>query len=134
MNFVGIFGNLFDFDCNGKASFSEELFGISLAAAIAGEFEERKQAQKELIEYLEDEENAQGLRAAFIELESIDAVDYEDESELVIRTKLTELEDKLIDWDCKEPDDVFSAAYDAWEEGREQLENVIFDLESLLDE
>ena len=59
---------------------------------------------------------------------------YEEESESVIRAKLAELEDKLLDWECEEPDDVLGSAYDAWEEGREQLEDAISDLEDLLDE
>lgn len=67
-------------------------------------------------------------------MSSFDADDYEEESESVIRAKLAELEDKLLDWECEEPDDVLGSAYDAWEEGREQLEDAISDLEDLLDE
>lgn len=74
------------------------------------------------------------IRASLAEMSSFDADDYEEESESVIRAKLAELEDKLLDWECEEPDDVLGSAYDAWEEGREQLEDAISDLEDLLDE
>lgn len=77
---------------------------------------------------------SRAIRASLAEMSSFDADDYEEESKSVIRAKLAELEDKLLDWECEEPDDVLSSAYDAWEEGREQLEDAISDLEDLLDE
>ena len=62
------------------------------------------------------------------------AAEEEEQLQRELDEKLAELEDKLLDWECEEPDDVLSSAYDAWEEGREQLEDAISDLEDLLDE
>lgn len=134
---VSFFGRLFDFNRDGETDFSEELLGLGMIAAVAGAAEEEEQLQRELDEELEeeeDEEMEQAIRASLAEMSSFDADDYEEESESVIRAKLAELEDKLLDWECEEPDDVLGSAYDAWEEGREQLEDAISDLEDLLDE
>ena len=117
---VSFFGRLFDFNRDGETDFSEELLGLGMIAAVAGA--------------AEDEEMERAIRATLAEMSSFDANDYEEESESVIRAKLGELEDKLLDWECEEPDGVLSFAYDAWEEGREQLEDAISDLEDLLDE
>ena len=121
---VSFFGRLFDFNRDGETDFSEELLGLGMIAAVAGAAEEEE----------EDEEMERAIRATLAEMSSFDANDYEEESESVIRAKLGELEDKLLDWECEEPDGVLSFAYDAWEEGREQLEDAISDLEDLLDE
>lgn len=134
---VSFFGRLFDFNRDGETDFSEELLGLGMIAAVAGAAEEEDQLLRELDEEVEeekDEEMAQAIRASLAEMSSFDADDYEEESKSVIRAKLAELEDKLLDWECEEPDDVLSSAYDAWEEGREQLEDAISDLEDLLDE
>ena len=134
---MSFFGRLLDFNRDGETDFSEELLGLGMIAAVAGAAEEEEQLQRELDEELEeeeDEEMEQAIRASLAEMSSFDADDYEEESESVIRAKLAELEDKLLDWECEEPDDVLGSAYDAWEEGREQLEDAISDLEDLLDE
>ena len=133
---MSFFGRLFDFNRDGETDFSEELLGLGMIAAVAGAAEEEDQLLRELDEELEeeDEEMEWAIRASLAEMSSFDADDYEEESKSVIRAKLAELEDKLLDWECEEPDDVLSSAYDAWEEGREQLEDAISDLEDLLDE
>lgn len=134
---VSFFGRLFDFNRDRETDFSEELLGLGMIAAVAGAAEEEDQLLRELDEELEEEEDEEmerAIRATLVEMSSFDADDYEEKSESVIRAKLAELEDKLLDWECEEPDDVLSFAYDAWEEGREQLEDAISDLEDLLDE
>lgn len=137
MDEVSFFGKLFDFNRDGETDFSEELLGLSMIASVASAAEEEEQLLRELDEELEEEEDEEAeraIRASLAEMGSFDADDYEEESKSVIRAKLAELEDKLLDWECEEPDDVLSSAYDAWEEGRDQLEDAISDLEDLLDE
>lgn len=134
---MSFFGRLFDFNRDGETDLSEELFGLGMVAAVASAAEEEEQLLRELDEDLaeeEDEEMERAICATLSGMVDFDVNDYEDESKSAIRAKLVELEDKLLDWECEEPDDMLSSAYDAWEEGREELEDAISDLEDLLDE
>jgi hypothetical protein len=135
---VGFWETLFDFNHDGEIDFCEKLLVFSMAASVADAVEEEERFLRELEEEeAEEEEDAQmerTIRTALSEIINFDVSDYEDARDAVIRAKLTDLERKLFDWECEEPDDILSASYDAWEEGREQLEYVISDLKDLLDE
>lgn len=134
---MGFFGRLFDFNHDGETDFTEELLGLGVVAAVAGAADEEEQLLRELDEELDeeaDEEMELAIRATLSEMVSFDPSEYESKSKSAIRAKIAELEDKLLDWECEEPDDILSHSYDAWEEGRIQLEDAISELQDLLDE
>lgn len=101
---MGLFGDLFDFDGNGRTDAFEEALGLSIILS-AGE----EEARLESID--EDDIDEEGIE----QLESL-------------REELSELEEQLSDLESREPDDILSARYDRWEARKEQLEEQISDL------
>lgn len=102
------FGGLFDFDRDGHT----DMFEAGLGFAIMQDLFEN------------DEEEIKGDGGVHIgELEDL-------------QTQLDELNDRLFNLELAEPEDFFSAAYDHWEEQRNELTDQIQELEdqiSLLD-
>ena len=95
------FGGLFDFDRDGHT----DMFEAGLGFAI----------MQDLFE--DDEEEIKGDGGARIgELEDL-------------QTQLDELNDRLFNLELAEPEDFFSAAYDHWEEQRNELTDQIQELE-----
>ena len=45
-----------------------------------------------------------------------------------LREELSELENQLMELECREPDDIFTARYERWESRKEQLEEQLSDL------
>ena len=113
---MGLFGNLFDFNRDGKTSFAEQMVGLGLAAGLLGLLEEEDRRQREL--------------AIDIEIEEENALDAEE----ALYERLDELRDELSDLEWEEPDDISSEEYDEWDEKRQVLEEEIEDLEEKLGE
>ena len=113
---TGLFGNLFDFNRDGKTSFTEQMVGFGLAAGLLGLLEEEDRRQREL--------------AIDIEIEEENALDAEEE----LYERLDELRDELSDLEWEEPDDISSEEYDEWDEKRQALEKEIEKLEEKLGE
>lgn len=100
---MGLFGNLFDFNRDGKTSFAEQMVGFGLAAGLLGLMEEEDRRQRELAIDIEiDEENALDEEEALYE-------------------HLDELRDELSDLEWEEPDDISGDEYDEWDEKRQAL-------------
>lgn len=113
---MGLFGNLFDFNRDGKTSFAEQMVGFGLAAGLLGLMEEEDRRQRELAIDIEiDEENALDEEEALYE-------------------HLDELRDELSDLEWEEPDDISGDEYDEWDEKRQKLEEEIEKLEEKLGE
>ena len=111
---MGLFGNLFDFNRDGKTSFAEQMVGFGLAAGMLGLLKEEDRRQRELsIDIETEEENA-----------------LNEEEELYER--LDALRDELSDLEWEEPDDILSEEYDEWDEKRQALETEIEELEEKL--
>ena len=110
---MGLFGNLFDFNRDGKTSFTEQMVGLGLAAGLLGLLEEEDRRQREL--------------AIDIEIE-------EENEEEALYERLDELRDELFDLEWEEPDDISSEEYDEWDEKRQALETEIEKLEEKLGE
>ena len=110
---MGLFGNLFDFNRDGKTSFTEQMVGLGLAAGLLGLLEEEDRRQREL--------------AIDIEIE-------EENEEEALYERLDELRDELFDLEWEEPDDISSEEYDEWNEKRQALEEEIEKLEEMLGE
>ena len=110
---MGLFGNLFDFNRDGKTSFTEQMVGLGLAAGLLGLLEEEDRRQREL--------------AIDIEIE-------EENEEEALYERLDELRDELFDLEWEEPDDISSEEYDEWDEKRQKLEEEIEKLEEKLGE
>ena len=111
---MGRFGNLFDFNRDGKTSFTEQMVGLGLAAGLLGLLEEENRRQRELAIGIDiDEENALDAEEALYE-------------------RLDELRDELSDLEWEEPDDISSEEYDEWDEKRQELEKEIEKLEEKL--
>lgn len=108
---MGLFGNLFDFNRDGKTSFAEQMVGLGLAAGLLGLLEEEDRRQREL--------------AIDIEIEEENALDAEE----ALYERLDELRDELSDLEWEEPDDISSEEYDEWDEKRQVLEEEIEELE-----
>lgn len=113
---MGLFGNLFDFNRDGKTSFTEQMTGFGLALGLLGLLEEEDRRQREL--------------AIGIEIEKENALDAEEE----LYERLDELRDELSDLEWEEPDDISSEEYDEWDEKRQALEEKIEELEEKLGE
>ena len=113
---MGLFGNLFDFNRDGKTSFTEQMVGLGLAAGLLGLLEEEDRRQREL--------------AIDIEIEEENALDAEEE----LYERLDELRDELSDLEWEEPDNISSEEYDEWDEKRQKLEEEIEKLEEKLGE
>jgi len=113
---MGLFGNLFDFNRDGKTSFAEQMVGLGLAAGLLGLLEEEDRRQREL--------------AIDIEIEEENALDAEE----ALYERLDELRDELSDLEWEEPDDISSEEYDEWDEKRQVLEEEIEELEEKLGE
>lgn len=113
---MGLFGNLFDFNRDGKTSFAEQMVGLGLAAGLLGLLEEEDRRQREL--------------AIDIEIEGENALDAEE----ALYERLDELRDELSDLEWEEPDDISSEEYDEWDEKRQVLEEEIEELEEKLGE
>lgn len=113
---MGLFGNLFDFNRDGKTSFAEQMVGLGLAAGLLGLLEEEDRRQREL--------------AIDIEVEEENALDAEE----ALYERLDELRDELSDLEWEEPDDISSEEYDEWDEKRQVLEEEIEELEEKLGE
>lgn len=113
---MGLFGNLFDFNRDGKTSFTEQMVGLGLAAGMLGLLEEEDHRQREL--------------AIDIEIEEENALDAEEE----LYERLDELRDELSDLEWEEPDNISSEEYDEWDEKRQKLEEEIEKLEEKLGE
>ena len=99
---MGLFGNLFDFNRDGKTSFAEQMVGLGLAAGLLGLLEEEDRRQREL--------------AIDIEIEEENALDAEE----ALYERLDELRDELSDLEWEEPDDISSEEYDEWDEKRSE--------------
>lgn len=113
---MGLFGDLFDFNRDGKTSFAEQMVGFGLAAGLLGLMEEEDRRQRELAIDIEiDEENALDEEEALYE-------------------HLDELRDELSDLEWEEPDDISGDEYDEWDEKRQALEEKIEELEEKLGE
>lgn len=112
---MGLFGNLFDFNRDGKTSFDEQMVGLGLAAGLLGLLEEEDRRQRELVDIEIEEENALDAEEALYE-------------------RLDELRDELSDLEWEEPDDISSEEYDEWDEKRQVLEEEIEELEEKLGE
>lgn len=112
---MGLFGNLFDFNRDGKTSFAEQMVGLGLAAGLLGLLEEEDRRQRELVDIEIEEENALDAEEALYE-------------------RLDELRDELSDLEWEEPDDISSEEYDEWDEKRQVLEEEIEELEEKLGE
>ena len=113
---MGLFGNLFDFNRDGKTSFAEQMVGLGLAAGLLGLLEEEDRRQREL--------------AIDIEIEEENALDAEE----ALYERLDELRDELSDLEWEEPDDISREEYDEWDEKRQVLEEEIEELEEKLGE
>lgn len=113
---MGLFGNLFDFNRDGKTSFAEQMVGLGLAVGLLGLLEEEDRRQREL--------------AIDIEVEEENALDAEE----ALYERLDELRDELSDLEWEEPDDISSEEYDEWDEKRQVLEEEIEELEEKLGE
>lgn len=111
-------GKLFDFNGDGQRSFGEEMFGLGLINMILHESE-----QEELVRQAELEAEEESERIASME-ESLEG----------LREQLSELEDMLEELQDKEPEDMFSPAYDRWEERCGALEEKISELEDAIEE
>ena len=113
---MGLFGNLFDFNRDGKTSFTEQMVGLGLAAGMLGLLEEEDHRQREL--------------AIDIEIEEENALDAEEE----LYERLDELRDELSDLEWEEPDNISREVYYEWDEKRQKLEEEIEKLEEKLGE
>lgn len=113
---MGLFGNLFDFNRDGKTSFTEQMVGLGLAAGLLGLLEKEDRRQREL--------------AIDIEIDEENALDEEEE----LYERLDALRDELSDLEWEEPDDISSEEYDEWDEKRQELEEEIEKLEEKLGE
>lgn len=115
---MGLFGNLFDFNGDGKASMSEEIIGM---AAMGMLFDSDSGSES-------SDDDSYDVDIA-IDIDFGNAADLDGK-----RALLSELEDALLDLELEEPDDIFSDAYDRWEEKKEDLEDRISDLEDEISE
>ena len=105
---MGLFGDLFDFDGDGTTDAFETALGLSIVFS-SGEDE------KENTTVEDDDFNEDLFESGVKKLKSL-------------REELSELEEQLMELECREPDDVLSARYERWESRKEQIEEQISDL------
>lgn len=118
---MSLFDKLFDFNRDGETSTSEKIAGLAALGMLYKAASNTSAASDDDFDddTFDDDEFDDDLES---ELENTIAL--EDK-----RTILYELEDDLIDLELEEPDDMFSKAYDRWEEKKKELEDRISDLE-----
>lgn len=113
---ASLLGNLFDFNRDGKTSFTEQMVGLGLATGLLGLLKEEDRCQREIAKDIEiNEEKAL-------------------EAEVELYERLDELRDELSDLEWEEPEDISSEEYDEWDEKRQALEEKIKILEEKLGE
>ena len=105
-----MFGNLFDFNRDGKTDSLELGFVLAIA-----EEEERQAAEKAAAE---EEEAFDELWDQVMEL----------------RGELASLQEELVELEGREPEDICSDAHDRWEERKDLLEEQISDVEGAIEE
>lgn len=103
-----MFGNLFDFNQDGKT----DAFELGLAFSIMEDEENEDELEEE------DEEASEELRE---QLEALNA-------------ELSDLQDELAALEAKEPEDICSDAHDRWDARRDLLEDQILDVEEAIDD
>ena len=104
---ASLLGNLFDFNRDGKTSFTEQMVGLGLATGLLGLLKEEDRCQREIAKDIEiNEEKAL-------------------EAEVELYERLDELRDELSDLEWEEPEDISSEEYDEWDEKRQALEEKI---------
>ena len=108
---MGLFGNLFDFDGNGTVDAFEAALGLSIVFSIGEDEKENKTAEDDDFNELDEDLFESGVE----KLGSL-------------RGELFELEERLMDMECHEPNDILSDRYERWESRKEQLEEQISDL------
>ena len=109
---MGLFGDIFDFNNDGKVSFEEELFGLGMIGAISAELSTKcditsDDDEDDDYDDLDEEDDSDAPVSISITLKS-DADD--------IESDLEELRDKLQELEIDEPDDVLSRKHDRWEQ------------------
>ena len=108
---MGLFGDLFDFDGDGTTDAFEAALGLSIVISIGEDEEDKTAAEDDDFNELDEDLFVSGVK----KLKSL-------------REELSELEEQLMDMECREPDDILSARYERWESRKEQLEEQISDL------
>ena len=114
---MGLFGNLFDFDGNGTVDAFETALGLSIV-------------------FSGGKNETENTTAEYNGFNVLDEVLFESSVEKLgsLRGELFELEERLMDMEFREPDDVLSARYERWESRKEQLEEQISDLNDEISE
>lgn len=107
-----LFGNLFDFNGDGKTDGAEWMLGMHL---MEGDREERS--------------SRAGERGIEIEIE-IGGEDADDD----LRERLKCLREARDQWEALEPEDILSEEYEEWEERYLEIENAIEQAEEQLGE
>lgn len=107
-----LFGNLFDFNGDGKTDGAEWMLGMHL---MEGDREERS--------------SRAGERGIEIEIE-IGGEDADDD----LRERLECLREARDQWEALEPEDILSEEYEEWEERYLEIENAIEQAEEQLGE
>lgn len=104
---MGLFGDLFDFNRDGKTSFTEQMVGFGLAAGLLGLPEEEDRRKREL--------------AIDIEIEEENALDAEED----LYERLEELRDEISGLEREGLDSDLSDEYDEWNERHRAFEDEI---------
>ena len=119
-----MFGNIFDFDMNGKTDAIELALGLSIMFDDENKKNEFDEEYDFDFDFLEDEdcEEEDDLSSEI----NISNLECERET---LAYKLAQLQDRLFDLEDEEPDDYTCAAYDHWERRKNRLTEQIFDLE-----
>ena len=105
---MGLFGNLFDFDGNGTVDAFEAALGLSILFSGGKNETENLTAECNGFNVL----NEDFFESSVENLGSL-------------RGELFELEERLMDMECQEPNDILSDRYERWESRKEQLEEQI---------
>ena len=127
---MGLFGDIFDFNNDGKVSFEEELFGLGMIGAISAELGTKCDVtsdddEDDDFDDLDEEDDSDAPVSFSITLKS-DADD--------IESDLEELRDKLQELEIDEPDDVLSRKHDRWEQRCDTVRGRIAQMESAIQE
>lgn len=134
---MGLFGNLFDFNKDGRTSMGEELAGLSALGALAGAAmavdeaaaqDEDMRRIEELVEEINSMAEETGI-SVDVELEGAEDMTLEE-----LEKKRDEYQDLLDELEANEPEDDSSDAYELWEDKRSALEERIGELEDLISE